>query len=133
MRLERPLRNFIAALLLAVVGAISAAGQTPSESRRIQELEERVRVLEETVRMLLAEREPEETDAAEADSDRGVAGRLLGDLAREEPPPAPAAAPAPAPLGEVEPLAGMPQELLPDLGKIGATAAFFAGAHNGPF
>jgi hypothetical protein len=81
---------------------------------RVDRLEALVRTLtEDRARSLAAETLPPEP-AALVDPPR----ESLGASAREE---APAAG------------SGLPQELLPSLGKIGASARLHAGAHSGPF
>lgn len=113
----------IVTVLFGVLCTGSALADTTAADARIQQLEERVRTLEKTVRMLLEERE---TGASEQE----ITGRLFENLAAEPKPDRPA---DPARLDELGPVSPMPQELLPDLGKIGATVSFFAGGHSGPF
>jgi hypothetical protein len=101
-----------APLLLIVFSSLALA----NDAERIRQLEERVQRLEALVQKLSGA-----TPAA------SVADQLLQDLATTEAPPA---APAARPLRAESPVT---QELLPELGKIGAQASFLAGAHNGPY
>lgn len=93
------------------------------ETQRIAELEARVSRLERLLEQALAR------SAAPAAND--AAARILADA-----PPAPSApaipsSPPPPPAGPTS--SRIPQELLPDLGKIGSTVRFDFGAHSGPY
>lgn len=101
-------------LLLAGCG-VALAGE--AELKRIQELEERVRKLEQLVLQL-----------AEARTD----SRMEALLAEARSPQTIAEAPAKA-APEKRPAFTPPQELLPNLGKIGAAASFFAGGQTGVY
>lgn len=78
-----------------------------TDADRIRALEQRIAKLEALVEKLAGSRVEEAVAAVQ-----------------------PAAQPGPPPPSG---MTGMPQELLPNLGKIGAAASFFAGVHNGPF
>ncbi|MEO8659080.1 MAG: hypothetical protein ABI693_11450 [Bryobacteraceae bacterium] len=101
-------RLFVLALLLTRLAAAQ------SDAERIRVLEERVRQLEQTVHMLLAERGKEK----ETDTSAGLAALL------------PPTAPPPEPV-QALPRTGMPQELLPGLGKIGASVHLTYGTGFG--
>ncbi len=100
-----------------------------SSESRIRQLEERVHRLESMVEILVDAQRATGTLSAEH------ANVILADLSspsamsiaqeREAPAPDP-------PRSEGAPRA-LPQELLPNLGKIGATASFRTGANSGPF
>jgi type II secretory pathway pseudopilin PulG len=107
--------------LLALAAIQAGMGQTDSE--RIQELEARVRQLENALRMVLdAQRGDHKVSA-------NLSEALAAGLTEPATPPlAPAAAAAPP----VEPRRGeLPQELLPNLGKIGASVRFLTGTGLG--
>ena len=114
----------VAALLFVVspADAAQAGGDPPAD--RIAALEARVRQLEALVQRLTAEQ-----PIAPADS------RQPGDLVLSSPTPETPLPSAPEANTDAPRLGSprMPQELLPDLGKIGAAASFLAGAHSGPF
>jgi hypothetical protein len=118
--------------------AFSQTSRTQADDRvqdaRIHELEDRVRRLEGMVETLV------EAQRATGSISPQRANLILADLsspsamaiseardsqAPDLPPPAPAAT-------GVE-RNRLPQELLPNLGKIGATASFRVGANSGPF
>jgi hypothetical protein len=125
-------------LLLAMFGFVSQKvyaqsaahnEEFQSSESRIRQLEERVHRLERMVEILVDAQRATGTLSAEH------ANVILADLSspsamsiaqeREAPAPDP-------PRSEVAPRA-LPQELLPNLGKIGATASFRTGANSGPF
>jgi hypothetical protein len=84
-------------------------GRAASDAERIAQLELRVQQLEAALsRLLMAQ----------------------GGPALALPPPAPAEAPAPEPARQSESPA-LPQELLPNLGKIGANVSFLSGTGSG--
>jgi hypothetical protein len=104
------------------------------ESERVKQLEAKVQRLESLVKMIVDGQRRSGTLSDDS------ADFILRELGNEAPmpiaPPIPeptSVASAPAkPVERVKPSA-MPQELLPFLGKIGATTNFLAGAHSGPF
>jgi hypothetical protein len=110
-------RRRAGSLALGIFLAVTPGWAQPdgAAAKRIAELEERVARLERALAQLTEARASDET-----------AKSILADL------PAPAA-PAPAASERNPPAAGLPQELLPNLGKIGAATSFFAGLHSGPF
>ena len=93
--------------------AVLVGAQTRPETR-IAELEQRVAKLEAALEAALKRLPPAPAATPET--------ALLADLPAAKP-PVQAAAVAPA----------APQELLPNLGKIGATVSFLAGGQTGPF
>jgi opacity protein-like surface antigen len=96
------------AFLICLFGfaEVSLFAQSP-EAERIRELEQRVAKLESLVQNLMA---------------------------REAPPtPITPAAADPAPAASTTLSSSMPQELLPNLGKIGASVNLLTGGHTGPF
>lgn len=120
------LRTFLTVSTLAplMLGAGRSATAEPPDHRdtRIEELQARVTRLETLVREL--------TSLAR--------GRMSIEGGPEPGPsslPAPSADAATMGPGDPQPASGegLPQELLPSLGKIGATAALLAGVHSGPF
>jgi hypothetical protein len=125
-------------LMLAILGLFSQKVQAQSAARdeelrlsesRIRELEERVRRLEGMVETLV-----EAQHSAGTLPPQG-AKLILASLSSPSTmaiAEAPAAAAPDPPPSEAVPRA-LPQELLPNLGKIGATASFRAGANSGPF
>jgi hypothetical protein len=125
-------------LLLAMFGFVSQKVHAQSAARdeqlrisesRIHDLEERVHRLENLVETLVeAQRSagtvsPQRAQLIPADLNSS------GAMAIAE---APASA-APDPTRSEDAPRALPQELLPNLGKIGATASFRAGANSGPF
>jgi hypothetical protein len=99
------------------------------DDARVHALEDRVRRLEGLVETLVAAQKSAGTLPPER------AQLILADLSAPsttsiaktpDPPASPSASGDPAPRS-------LPQELLPNLGKIGATASFRAGANSGPF
>jgi hypothetical protein len=111
----------LSALLFVASTAHAAQASGDPHADRIAALEARVRQLEALVQRLTAE------PPIAASGEREPADLVLSSPTPET--PLPSAAVADAPGGR----ARMPQELLPDLGKIGAAATFLAGAHSGPF
>jgi hypothetical protein len=123
-------RAWLVALSLALFtsGAQLAFADQGEADRdaRIAALQSRVEKLEALVRIMAAER---------ANLDTPVADQAPSNISASVAPPA---APAPfrsEPEAQAVPARSsrLPQELLPNLGKIGAAASFLAGAHSGPF
>jgi hypothetical protein len=112
----------VAALLFAASPASGAQASADPHADRIAALEARVRQLEALVQRLTAEQ-----PVAPAES------REPGDFVLSTPTPETPLPAAPTEGASRLGRADMPQELLPDLGKIGAAATFLAGAHSGPF
>lgn len=106
-----------------LLGSMAVWGwaQTP-EAARIAELEQRVAKLEAALEAALKRLPPAPPPAPQGES------AILADLppATRTPAPPPTAAAAAT-------TTKVPQELLPSLGKIGATTSFVAGGHSGPF
>ncbi|MET0556205.1 MAG: hypothetical protein ABW221_24405 [Vicinamibacteria bacterium] len=112
------LRTFvtISAFGVLMLGGGAARAQQPDErDARIEELEARVARLEALIGQL--------TD-------------VTADSASSDAPPEPGLPSPTEPSATAVPAAsdqGLPQELLPSLGKIGASVALLAGVHSGPF
>jgi hypothetical protein len=124
--------RIVSPLLLAAtfftLGTLPSIAQTssPDDSAKVRELEDRVRRLEAMVQTLVASEQragkiPED-QANSMMAELSIPGAPVSDL--------PASAPAPTFDHGRKPL---PQELLPNLGKIGATVSFTAGLNSGPF
>ena len=113
MRRNAPSRRTgsLACIFFLLCWTTAALAQSP-EAKRIAELEERVARLERAL-----------TELTNAKSAAATAQTLLDDLPVT---PAPA---RPAPVKQER----VNQELLPNLGKIGAATSFFTGLHSGPF
>jgi len=113
--------------------SVSSPACAQDDSARIRELEERVRRLEATVQTLVESQQA----AGSMPADRG--NSLLAGLSTPEASPTKPATSAAFLDAE---LAGQglgwtskppPQELLPNLGKIGAAVSFASGLNSGPF
>ncbi len=99
------------------------------DSSRVRELEDRVRQLEAMVQTLIAAQQ----SAGQIPEDR--ANTMMAELSMTE---TAASNPPAAIAGFADPELGwtgkpLPQELLPNLGKIGATVSFTSGINSGPF
>jgi hypothetical protein len=127
MKLQlRNLRVFFCFFLIATV--FSEPEAWAQSDARIHELEDRVQRLESMVQTLVeAQRSagtltPERANVILAD----LSGSPASAMAERD-----AQAPEATPPGTAR--KSLPQELLPNLGKIGATVSFRAGANSGPF
>ncbi len=103
-----------------------ALAQSQDDSARVRELEDRVRRLEAMVQTLVAA----EQTAGKIPEDQ--ANGMMAELSVPGAPVSDSPASAPAPNLDRGTKA-LPQELLPNLGKIGATVSFTAGLNSGPF
>jgi len=121
-------KTALVTLLFVSLFAQTLVGQAQQDAR-VQELEDRVRHLEQLVQTLVENQRgrgaisPESADSMMAELAGGAGNSLLpasqGPAASSEP--------------KVEPARRLPQELLPQLGKIGAQVSFTAGLNSGPF
>jgi hypothetical protein len=108
---------------------LPAQQRAQQDDARLHDLEDRVRVLEGLVETLLEAQRASGTLAPER------ANFILADLSTPRPisPAAALDSPAADPPRSAEAQPELPQELLPNLGKIGATVSLRAGANSGPF
>jgi hypothetical protein len=120
MKMAERLRYFFA--LSVIVAFTSSHACAQSDAERIRALEERVAQLERMVDSLAQTRDESQDDAAR---------QLTASVARLE--TADAAIAAPPMFAAAQPSRPLPQELLPNLGKIGASAFLDAGLNSGPF
>jgi hypothetical protein len=112
---------YFVVLVLSFPAVRAWAAQQPSDSERIRELEARVGQLEMALRTLI------EGQRGERASSSGLAGALTGNPASEPSASSEAAIPISSPRQRAE----LPQELLPNLGKIGASVRFLYGTGTG--
>ncbi len=120
--MKTSLRFFVTSLC-AIVFSAAPQAFPQDDSARVRELEDRVRRLESLVQTLVDSQEA----AGKIQSEQ--AGRMLAELTASEKLVSDASA-APEAGWIAKPL---PQELLPNLGKIGATVSFTTGLNSGAF
>lgn len=134
--------------LALLLGVTVSRANAQNENTRVSALEERVRTLEAEVQQLIAMQQAAHGSQNTASTTGGTEAFLLqasvdtlrNDPVRNQPEMQNAHDPAPpedtalqATATPVERYRGIPQELLPNLGRIGATAFFDSGANQSPF
>jgi hypothetical protein len=124
-----PCGRYILVLAFSVLMICSSQPACAQSDARIHELEERVRRLEDLVQTLV---QAQQTSGSPSPERANVMLASLSTPSAAETPETRDSMTFDQSQAETAPRA-MPQELLPNLGKIGAQVSFRAGANSGPF